>query len=292
MIPGEELLFVALGGSGEIGMNVNLYGCRGQWIMVDLGLTFAGPDYPGIDLILPNLEFIEDQQERLAGIILTHGHEDHIGALPYLAEELKAPLYRDAIHCWPDRRQARRRGADRTRQAQHRRARGNYRTRTVPHQLRRAVALDSGRKWSAHRNAFRQRVPYGRLEDRRDAGDRRGAEPDTLRAIGDQGVLALVCDSTNVFQDKPSGSEESVHAGLLAKVAEAKGRVLVTTFASNAARLQTIGRVGAGNRAQGVYRRPLARTDPACRSGDRLPQGLPATDRLRRSDATAASAKC
>src|SRR5678809_328703 len=79
MIPGEELLFCALGGSGEIGMNVNLYGCRGQWIMVDLGL--------------PDLEFIEGQQDRLAGIILTHGHEDHIGALPYLAEELKAPLF-------------------------------------------------------------------------------------------------------------------------------------------------------------------------------------------------------
>src|SRR5256885_1006745 len=67
--------------------------------------------------------------------------------------------------------------------------------------------------------------------------------PETLRAIGDEGVLALVCDSTNVFQDQPSGSEESVHAGLFAKVAEASGRVLVTTFASNAARLQTIGRV-------------------------------------------------
>jgi len=93
MIPGEELLFVALGGSGEIGMNVNLYGCRGQWIMVDLGLNFAGPDYPGIELILPDLEFIENQQERLSGIILTHGHEDHIGALPYLAEELKVPLF-------------------------------------------------------------------------------------------------------------------------------------------------------------------------------------------------------
>ena len=82
MTPGEELLFVALGGSGEIGMNVNLYGCRGQWIMVDLGLIFADPTYPGIELILPDLEFIEDQQERLAGIVLTHGHEEHIGALP------------------------------------------------------------------------------------------------------------------------------------------------------------------------------------------------------------------
>ena len=93
MIPGEELLFLALGGSGEIGMNVNLYGTRGKWLMVDLGLTFAGPDYPGIDLILPELEFSEKQQDRLAGIILTHGHEDHIGALPYLSSDLKVPLY-------------------------------------------------------------------------------------------------------------------------------------------------------------------------------------------------------
>ena len=93
MIPGEELLFVALGGSGEIGMNVNLYGCRGRWLMLDLGLTFADQDYPGVDLILPELEFIEDQRDRLAGIVLTHGHEDHIGAIPYLAADLKVPLY-------------------------------------------------------------------------------------------------------------------------------------------------------------------------------------------------------
>ncbi|MEO6581048.1 MAG: ribonuclease J, partial [Sphingomicrobium sp.] len=93
MTPGEELLFLALGGSGEIGMNVNLYGTQGRWLMVDLGLTFADPDYPGIDLILPELEFIEQRRHELVGIVLTHGHEDHIGAIPYLAAELKVPLY-------------------------------------------------------------------------------------------------------------------------------------------------------------------------------------------------------
>jgi ribonuclease J len=87
------LLFLALGGSGEIGMNVNLYGCRGKWLMADLGLTFADPDYPGIELILPDLEFIEKRMDDLVGIVLTHGHEDHIGALPYLAADLKVPLY-------------------------------------------------------------------------------------------------------------------------------------------------------------------------------------------------------
>ena len=96
-------------------MNVNLYGCRGQWIMVDLGLTFADPDYPGIDLILPELEFIEKQQDRLAGIVLTHGHEDHIGALPYLCGRPEGAALRDAVHRRPDRRQARGRGADRAR---------------------------------------------------------------------------------------------------------------------------------------------------------------------------------
>src|SRR5436309_5572577 len=93
MTPGNELLFLALGGSGEIGMNVNLYGCQGKWVMVDLGLTFADPDYPGVELILPDLAFIEEHRADLLGIVLTHGHEDHIGAIPYLAADLGVPLY-------------------------------------------------------------------------------------------------------------------------------------------------------------------------------------------------------
>src|SRR3954466_10974126 len=93
MKPGKELLFLALGGSGEIGMNVNLYGCEGKWIMVDLGMTFADPAYPGIDLILPDLDFIEKRKKDLLAIVLTHGHEDHIGAIPYLAGDLGVPLY-------------------------------------------------------------------------------------------------------------------------------------------------------------------------------------------------------
>src|SRR3546814_9807400 len=88
LIPGNELLFLALGGSGEIGMNVNCYGCRGQWLMIDCGVTFADPDYPGIDVILPDLGFIEGQLDGLQGIVITHGHADHIGALPYLALDL------------------------------------------------------------------------------------------------------------------------------------------------------------------------------------------------------------
>src|SRR3954454_6672588 len=93
MKPGNELLFLALGGSGEIGMNVNLYGCDGKWIMVDLGMTFADAAYPGVDLVLPDLAFIEARRDDLLAVVLTHGHEDHIGAIPYLAADLGVPLY-------------------------------------------------------------------------------------------------------------------------------------------------------------------------------------------------------
>ena len=242
MIPGEELLFCALGGSGEIGMNVNLYGCRGQWIMVDLGLNFAGPDYPGIELVLPDLEFIENQQERLVGIILTHGHEDHIGALPYLADELKSPLYATPFTAGLIAGKLEEEGLT-----------GRVRLNVVerggsvelgPFKVS-FVALSHS---IPEGNGILIESPFGNVFH---TGDWKidetpviGSAPDTdiLTQIGNRGVLALVCDSTNVFQEKPSGSEESVHEGLLAQVMMANGRVLVTTFASNAARLQTIGR--------------------------------------------------
>jgi ribonuclease J len=243
MIPGEELLFVALGGSGEIGMNVNLYGCRGRWIMVDLGLTFADPTYPGIDLILPDLEFIESQQERLAGIVLTHGHEDHIGALPYLAEEMKAPLYATPFTAGLIAGKLEEEGL--TGQVKLNIVERGGSIELGPFRVT-FVALSHS---IPEGNGVLIETPFGnifhtgdwKIDETPVLGE--APSPETLRAIGDEGVLALVCDSTNVFQDQPSGSEESVHAGMLAKVSEAKGRVLVTTFASNAARLQTIGRV-------------------------------------------------
>jgi len=243
MIPGEELLFVALGGSGEIGMNVNLYGCRGQWIMVDLGLTFADSTYPGVELILPELEFIESQQERLAGIVLTHGHEDHIGALPYLAEELKAPLFATPFTAGLIAGKLEEEGL--TGQVKLNVVERGGSIELGPFRVS-FVALSHS---IPEGNGVLIETPFGnvfhtgdwKIDETPVIGEAPSVE--TLRAIGDERVLALVCDSTNVFQDTPSGSEESVHAGLFAQVAEAKGRVLVTTFASNAARLQTIGRV-------------------------------------------------
>jgi len=243
MIPGEELLFCALGGSGEIGMNVNLYGCRGQWIMVDLGLTFADSTYPGIDLILPDLEFIEKQQERLAGIVLTHGHEDHIGALPYLADELKSPLYATPFTAGLIAGKLEEEGL--TGQVKLNIVERGGSVELGPFKVS-FVALSHS---IPEGNGLLIETPFGnifhtgdwKIDDTPVIGEAPSTE--TLTAIGDAGVLALVCDSTNVFQEAPSGSEESVHEGLLAQTTKASGRVLVTTFASNAARLQTIGRV-------------------------------------------------
>ncbi|MEO6247178.1 MAG: ribonuclease J [Sphingomicrobium sp.] len=245
MTPGKELIFLALGGSGEIGMNVNLYGCDGKWIMLDLGLTFADGDTPGIDLILPDLEFIEKRRKDLVGIVLTHGHEDHIGALPYLAADLKVPLYATPFTAGLIAGKLEEEGLS-----------GQVKLNTV----KRGGSVELGPfKISyvplAHSipegNGVLIETPYGKIFH---TGDwkideapvlGKPASSETLTKIGDQGILALVCDSTNVFQETASGSEESVAAGLAQEIAKAKGRILVTTFASNAARLSTIGRVAA-----------------------------------------------
>ena len=243
MTPGNELLFLALGGSGEIGMNVNLYGCQGKWIMVDCGVIFGTPDYPGIDLILPDLQFIEERLDDLLGIVLTHGHEDHIGALPYLAGELGVPLYATPftaglIHGKLDEEGI----ADRVELNVVREEEpfqiGPFGIRYLPL----AHSIPEG-------NAVLIDTPHGRVFHTGDwkidetpvMGGASTAEE--LTAIGDEGVLALVCDSTNVFNPEASGSESAVREGLDEVIAGIKGRVLVTTFASNAARLQTLGEV-------------------------------------------------
>jgi ribonuclease J len=241
--PKNELLFVALGGSGEIGMNVNLYGCQGKWLMVDCGITFADPAYPGIELILPDLQFIEERADDLLGIVLTHGHEDHIGALPYLAEDLGVPLYATAFTAGLIRGKLEEEGnakrvklnvVDTTKTLQL----GPFGVDFIP--LSHSIPEMSGLSIA---------TPYGRVfhtgDWKLDASPVIGkpAAPEQLSAIGDGGVLALVCDSTNVFNNDPSGSEADVYAGIAEVVAKAKGRVLVTTFASNAARLHTLGEV-------------------------------------------------
>ena len=243
MTPGKELIFLALGGSGEIGMNVNLYGTQGKWVMVDCGITFADPFYPGVDVILPDLQFIEERADDLLGIVLTHGHEDHIGALPYLAGDLGVPLFATPFTAGLIRGKLEEEGiADRVELNVIDREGsfdlGPFGFRYVPL----AHSIPEG-------NALLIDTPYGsifhtgdwKLDDMPLLGEPATAKQ--LSAIGDAGVLALVCDSTNVFNEHASGSEGDVRKGLDEVIQAATGRGLVTTFASNAARLQTLGEV-------------------------------------------------
>lgn len=246
-----DLQFLALGGSGEIGMNVNLYHCEGKWLMVDLGMTFADPYYPGVDLVFADLEFIEERRKDLLGVVLTHAHEDHIGAVPYFAEELGVPLYATPFTA--------RLVADKLAEA--------GLTDTVelnvvpndgtlqlgPFEITYVPLAHS----IAEGNALLIDTPHGRifhtgdwkLDDAPQIGT--PATAAELTAIGDEGVLALVCDSTNVFNPAPSGSEGAVRDGLLQTVGALAGkRVVVTTFASNVARLQTLGEVAAATGRQ------------------------------------------
>lgn len=279
MIPKDELLFLALGGSGEIGMNVNLYGCQGKWVMVDLGLTFADPAYPGVELVLPDLSFIEERREDLLGIVLTHGHEDHIGAIPYLAADLGVPLYATPFTAGLIRLKLEEEGLAKEVELnvidnEGSFALGPFGFRYVPL----AHSIPEG-------NAVLIDTPYGRVFH---TGDWKIDEkpvlgqpstPEELTAIGDEGVLALVCDSTNVFNPEASGSEGDVREGLMQTITGAKGRVLVTTFASNAARLQTLGEVAnAVGRKLCVAGRSLDRIISTARTAGYLKDFPPTVD--------------
>ncbi len=240
--PENELLFLALGGSGEIGMNVNLYGADGKWLMVDLGMTFSGDQYPGVDLVFADLEFIEERSDDLLGIVLTHAHEDHIGAVPYFAAELGVPLFATPFTADLVARKLQEAGIA-----------GEIELNVIEedHGSIQLGAFNITYIPLAHSiaegNALLIDTPYGRIFH---TGDWKLdeepiiGEPTTeeeLRAIGADGVHALVCDSTNVFNPEPSGSEGAVYRGLMDEVAKHAGqRVLVTTFASNVARLQTL----------------------------------------------------
>ncbi|WP_310496207.1 ribonuclease J [Sandarakinorhabdus sp.] len=244
MKPGKELIFLPLGGSGEIGMNVNLYGCDGKWVMVDLGMTFGDPRYPGIDIVLPDLAFIEERSKDLLGIVLTHGHEDHIGAIPYMCAELGVPMYATPFTAGLIAKKLEEEGL--TKEVKLNIIPMGGTLKLGPFGFRYVALAHS----IPEGNALVIDTPYGRIfhtgDWKLDDGPLMGtpASAEELTAIGDSGILAMVGDSTNVFNNEASGSETDVREGLMRVVKARKtGRVLVTTFASNAARLGTLGEV-------------------------------------------------
>ncbi|WP_339828610.1 ribonuclease J [uncultured Parvibaculum sp.] len=245
----DELVFLPLGGSGEIGMNLNLYGYGPendrQWIMVDLGVTFGDERTPGIDLIMPDPAFIEERRDELLGIVLTHAHEDHIGAVAHLWPRLRCPVYATPFTATMVRGKLIEAGIE-SEVPMHIIPLG-HRFDLGPFDIELVTLTHS----ILEPNALAIRTPLGLVMH---TGDWK-IDPDPvlgddidiarLTEIGDEGVRAIVCDSTNVFSPGSSGSEADVATSLIELIRPLEGRVAVTTFASNVARLESIARAAA-----------------------------------------------
>ena len=236
----DELLFVALGGAGEIGMNLNLYGHAGKWLMVDLGIAFGDDSTPGVEVVMPDPSFIEERRDALAGIVLTHAHEDHLGAVADLWERLRAPVYATPFAASVLRRKLTDAGLVDVVPVTEIPLQGKF--RVGPFDLEMITMTHS----ILEPNALAIRTKFGTIfhtgDWKIDSEPLLGELTDeaTLKRIGDEGALAMVCDSTNVFVEGEAGSEATVRANLIKLVRKQKNRVAVTCFASNLARVESI----------------------------------------------------
>ncbi len=240
----DEFVFMGLGGLGEIGLNVYLYGMgpedARQWLMVDLGVTFAEENEPGVDVILPDLRFIEEERHALAGIVLTHAHEDHLGAVIDLWPRLQVPVYATPFTA----------GMLRSKMAED--GGGTKIPITVVEMGSRFKVgpFDVELVTMAHSipepSGVAIRTPHGIVfhtgDWKLDRMPLVGDPPDEakIRSFADEGVRALICDSTNAFREGRSPSETEVAESLRKIISGAKRRVAVTTFASNVARIRAI----------------------------------------------------
>jgi ribonuclease J len=244
MAKNDELVFLPLGGVGEIGMNLALYGygppSNRQWIMVDCGVTFAGPDLPGVDLVLPDIEFIKKQKKNLKGIIITHAHEDHYGALNDLWPGLNVPVY--ASRFTAGMLEAKRDYEGSRAEIPITPFKQGDRINVGPFEIE-AIGVNHS---IPEPMSLVIRTPLGNVvhtgDWKIDHNPSLGPLTDEarFRAVGDEGVLALLCDSTNAVRDGVSPSEEEVSAGLQKIIEAAEGRVAITTFSSNVGRIRSI----------------------------------------------------
>lgn len=242
--PSTQFVFLPLGGVGEIGMNLAMYGFgpedKREWIVVDMGVSFAGPEHPGADLILPDIRFLEAEKHNLRGIIITHAHEDHYGALLDLWPRLKAPVY--ATPFTAGLLEAKRQSefgapeipvtifkAGETFEV------GPFKIETiaVTHSIPEPVSL-------AITTPLGTVVHTGDWKMDPDPSMGPLIDEARFRAIGDRGVLALICDSTNAMREGESPSERQVGDSLRELIENARGRVAITTFSSNVGRIRSI----------------------------------------------------
>ena len=264
----EDLFFLPLGGTGEIGMNMNLYGHDGQWLMVDCGVTFPKPGRVSADgtvhhsgepdVQMADPEFIAARRDQLAGLIITHAHEDHVGALPYLWSQLQCPVYTTRFTAEVLKKKLAEHGL-------------LHRVKIVIPQVGERLNIGPFEvEWLAlthsipDPNALMIRTPAGNIFH---TGDWKldpdpvighGYDQAAFTRLAEDGVLAMVCDSTNATVSGHSLSEGQLYDGLKQAVASAPGRVIVTCFGSNIARLLTLSRIAtATGRYMGLMGRSL-----------------------------------
>jgi len=236
----EQLLFVPLGGSNEIGMNLNLYAYQGKWLMIDCGIGFAGEYLPGVEVIVPDASFIAERKKDLVGCVLTHAHEDHIGAIPYIWREFECPLYATPFTASLLRHKFAEMGPGPKPVINEIPVGSKLQlppfdleligiTHSIPEMQGIVVRTPAATVMHTGDWKFDEHPLVGPASDYT-----------KLTAAGDSGVDAIVCDSTNVFVEGEAGSEETVREHLVELIKRQKQRVVVTTFASNIARLETI----------------------------------------------------
>ena len=267
----NALYFVPLGGAGEIGMNLNLYGYGGEWLILDCGVTFGDDSQPGLEVVMPDPGFIVERRDQLLGIVATHAHEDHIGAIPYLWSQLRCPVWATPFTASLLRAKLAETGfAD------------QVKINVVPISGRFTIgSFDLELITLTHSipepNAVALRTPVGTVLH---TGDWKfdpdpligpTADEAALRKLGDEGVLALIGDSTNALRPGTSGSEADLRRSLIDLIGRYDARVAVACFASNVARLETIARAAAiHGRDVALVGRSLWRIDKAARENGYL----------------------
>jgi ribonuclease J len=272
----DDLWFLPLGGSGEIGMNLNLYGHAGKWLMVDLGISFGDETMPGVDVIMPDPAFIAERREDLVGLVITHAHEDHLGAVQHLWPELRCPVYATPFTASVLRAKLFEKNLA-----------GRVEIIEVPLSGRfTAGPFDVELVRVTHSvpepSALILRTPLGAVlhtgDWKLDPAPVTGEPTDeaALIRLGDEGALAMVCDSTNATVPGSSGSEAAVRESLIELFGRFENRIAISCFATNVARLDSIAAAAAANdRNVALVGRSLWRINEAARANGYLKDVAP-----------------
>lgn len=236
----DDFLFIPLGGSNEIGINVNLYHYKGKWLMVDCGSGFADDYLPGVDVLVADISFIEKYKKDIVGLVLTHAHEDHLGAIQYLWNDLQCPIYATTFTSNFLKIKLEEYGIKKKIKINEVKAGAKIDldpfmiemvglTHSAPEMQALVIKTEKGNIFHTGDWKFDPDPIIGNASDH-----------NLIQKYGDEGILALVCDSTNVFNSGVSGSEGELRKSLVDIIAGCKKMVIATTFASNLARLDSL----------------------------------------------------